>query len=334
MGLLDELAFVEILKTVENFLIRRFVCNVPTDRLKGIFPSLYNQAKLNPSPLSESVKKVLETKGYPTDIEFRHGLTTAKFYGAGDRAKKTKLILETIEESYKHKEQVSFEKMNLSIEHIMPQTLTAEWEEHLGEEGKAEYPVYLHSLGNLTLTAYNSELANDSFYAKKKMLGDSHLEINKYFNDKDCWTIKEIEERTQSLADLILKIWPFFGYESSTENIHDVSGLLPRSLEIVGQKIAVRSWIDVLENTLNVIADLDPERFQQLASDSPKLIGPDKSQFNEFRVLKNGMFIEVQLSAAAIRRYCIHAVESIDLTAENWIIKMKEEPEYTMGYLF
>ncbi|MDI6800548.1 MAG: DUF262 domain-containing protein [Thermodesulfovibrionales bacterium] len=125
--------FSNILKTIENFLIRRFICNVPTHGLNKIFPALYRNIKnKGVSTLFEGLQKELQTRGYPKDIEFKSRLIDAKLYGAGDRAIKTKLILESIEESYGHKEQVSFD--TLSIEHIMPQTLTEYWQNHLGED--------------------------------------------------------------------------------------------------------------------------------------------------------------------------------------------------------
>lgn len=73
-----------------------------------------------------------------------------------------------MEESFGHKEKVSFE--NLTIEHIMPQRLNEWWKNHLGEDYEITHELLLHSLGNLTLTAYNSELSNDSFINKQKEL--------------------------------------------------------------------------------------------------------------------------------------------------------------------
>jgi len=125
---------------------------------------------------AESVKAALQTKGYPKDAEFRARLVDAKLYGSGDRATKTKLILEALEESYHHKEAVPFE--TLSIEHVMPQTLTEYWQNHLGDDWQATYELLLHTLGNLTLTAYNSELSNDTWEMKKELLSKSHLELN------------------------------------------------------------------------------------------------------------------------------------------------------------
>jgi uncharacterized protein with ParB-like and HNH nuclease domain len=125
-GIIDKNGFVTILKTLENYLIRRFVCNIATNQLNKIFSSVYPliQSKYLDN-IVEGFKIILQGKGYPKDNEFLLRFRETKFYGGGDRIVKTKLILETIEGSYKHKEEVSFE--NLTIEHIMPQTLSEWW---------------------------------------------------------------------------------------------------------------------------------------------------------------------------------------------------------------
>ena len=133
--------FVTILRTLENFLIRRFVCNVPTNALNKIFPTVYSQIKaIYPNNIVEGFKSVLQSKGYPKDNEFFLRFKETKFYGAGDRQIKTKLILETLEENFSHKEEVPF--INLTIEHIMPQTLSEWWQQHIGIDWEETHDLY------------------------------------------------------------------------------------------------------------------------------------------------------------------------------------------------
>ncbi|MFN8458890.1 MAG: DUF262 domain-containing protein [Anaerolineae bacterium] len=97
--------FAKVLKMVENFVVRRYVCNVPTSQLNKIFPLVYGQAQLKDSSnLVEGVRSILQTRSYPRDAEFKTRLMEAKLYGLGERAIKTKLILETLETAYQHKE--------------------------------------------------------------------------------------------------------------------------------------------------------------------------------------------------------------------------------------
>lgn len=319
-GELTRSDFVEILKTLENYLIRRFVCNVPTNQLNKIFPALYPliQSKYSDNPI-EGFKITLQGKGYPKDNEFFLRFCETKFYGGGDRVAKTKLILETIEESFNHKEEVPFK--SLTVEHIMPQTLSEWWQEHLGEGWDETHDLYLHTIGNLTLTAYNAELSNDDLETKKKTLNESHLEINKYFTDITKWTRVEIERRAETLAKKALNIWSYFGQEnSSATDLQEVTGTTPTRLRILGQYFPVESWRDVMEKTLNVIADLEPGKFEVIAHNFSRYVGKDKNKFRAIRQLENAYFIEVNLSAQSIQKLCYQAMETIELTSDEWAV--------------
>ncbi len=315
--------FVSILKTLENFLIRRFVCNIATNQLNKIFPTIYPliQAKYSDN-MVEGLKTILQTKGYPKDNEFYSRFKDAKFYGGGDRVIKTKLMLETIEESFAHKESVTFD--NLTIEHVMPQTLSNWWQKELGEDWDETHELYLHTIGNLTLTAYNTELSNDDFTTKKVTLKDSHLELNKYFTSIESWTRKEIEKRAEILAKSAVENWSYFGQENSVaSDIQGVTGTTPVCLKILGQKFEVKSWRDVLEQTLNVIADLEPEKFEILAQNFSRYLGKDKNEFRAIRQLQNEYYFEVNLSAQNIQKLCFHAMETIELTSDEWEVELR-----------
>jgi uncharacterized protein with ParB-like and HNH nuclease domain len=229
--------FLDILNVIENFIIRRFVCNVPTDRLKSIFPPLYSQIQeRHPQDFQYGVRTELQSKGYRKDIEFSSRLMDGKLYGPGERALKTKLILETIDRSYGHKEAVSLN--DLTIEHVMPQTLTEWWQKHLGDEWEEVHELHLHNIGNLTLTAYNPDLSNDSFQNKKDHLATSHVELNRYFRDMTSWTKEDIEKRSKLLAETALRDMAIFrrrrsGAEGAREcNRHDAATRMDFGSEI------------------------------------------------------------------------------------------------------
>ena len=313
--------FVSILKTLENYLIRRFICNVPTNQLNKIFPVLYSQIRSKGfNGFVENLQEYLKNKGYPKNNEFYLRFKEAKFYGAGDRQVKTKLILETIEDNFAHIETVHFE--NLTIEHIMPQALSEWWQNHIGENWEEIHSLFLHTIGNLTLTAYNSELSNDSFDLKKQRYKESHLELNKYFNEVIRWTETEIEIRADILSKEAIKIWPFFGKEvSSNISVTDVTGKTPQLLKILGQSISVESWRDVMEHTFNTIAYLEPAKFEIIANNYPKFVGKEKDKFRDVRQLQNNYYIEVNLNAQSIQKICSQAIETIELTEEDWKIE-------------
>lgn len=322
-GSIDKDGFIAILKTLENYLIRRFVCSIPTNQLNKIFPTIYPLIQSKHSDnIIEGFKIILQSKGYPKDNEFFLRFRETKFYGGGDRVVKTKLILETMESSFNHKEAVPFD--NLTVEHVMPQTLSEWWQNHLGEDWDETHDLYLHTIGNLTLTAYNTELSNDDFPTKKQKLNESHLEINKYFTDISEWTRKEIENRAENLAKKALDNWGYFGQENSTPtDIQEVTGTTPIGLKILGQHLDVKSWRDVMEQTLNVIADLEPEKFEVIAHNFPRYVGKDKNKFRGIRQLQNDYYIEVNLSAQSIQKLCYQAMETIELTTDEWEVSVR-----------
>ena len=320
LGMLSEEYFTEILKVIENFMVRRFVCNVPTNQLNKIFPTLYIQAKkYDSNNLLNGVKKALQTKGYPKDAQFQERLTDVKLYGSAERADKAKLILSSLEESFGHKEQINFD--TLSIEHVMPQTLSQWWQEHLGDEWEETHELFLHSLGNLTLTGYNPELSNSDFYFKRKLFCESHLKLNEYFATVERWDRDAIEGRSAVTADMALKVWPYFGDDSDKQVKDGFTGTKPTKLQILGQEFEVKSWRDVMEQLLNTIADLEPEKFLEIIKNFPHFIGSDESRFHSVRQLNNGVYMEVNRSANVINRFCIQAAETIGLTSEDWNVE-------------
>jgi uncharacterized protein with ParB-like and HNH nuclease domain len=198
--------FAAVLDCLETFLLRRFVCGVATSGLNRVFPQLYGQA-IQIGGLVDGVRTILADKNFPRDQQFREHFGTAKIYG-GDRSPKARLILDRIEVAYGHKEQVDLGP--LTIEHVMPRTPTEWWQRHLGEDWEAVHAEWLDTVGNLTLTGYNSEMSNGDFDSKRVHLQESHCELNRHFIDVETWDEQAIARRGEILADQALKIWPDF----------------------------------------------------------------------------------------------------------------------------
>ena len=74
---------------------------------------------------------------------------------------------------------------------------------------------------------------------------------------------------------------------------------------------------------MNTIADLEPEKFEQIIQQFPRMIGRDKNRFRAVRELKNGAFIEVNLSAKSIQGFCFQAFEAVELTADDWNVETR-----------
>jgi hypothetical protein len=173
--------------------------------------------------------------------------------------------------------------------------------------------------------AYNGELSNNDFLVKQTHLQNSHLELNKYFHDKNSWLREDIEERAEYLAEIALQIWSYFGDELAVSpQSSNLTGSSPKLLKIFGQEYSVKTWRDVLEITLNAIIDVEPDRFKDIMQQFPRFVGWDEKDFRGTRKLQNGAFVEVNLSAKDINTFCLKAIETAELSVEEWRIETAE----------
>lgn len=318
---LDQNEFIQIIKTIENYVLRRSVCKIPTNALNKIFPSLFEQALRDKeeTQLSLAVQKILSSKDYPNDEEFKENiLRSSDFYKSGNNTR-TKIIFESIEESFKHNEMVEISE--LTIEHIMPQRLTNWWKEHLGNEWETIHESLINNIGNLTLTGDNSQLAQCSFPDKKRLIKErSHLQINRLFDEYDSWTDKDIYRRAEWISKKLLEIWPYFG-KGKKAHSETVTFTRPVKLSILGKTFFPETWIGVFRQTLLSIFEEEPEVFDELTEQFPSLISSTKLQ-SDFKEIKEGIgiFHKCKLSAEDIYRSCkqitLHVHEEIGLSTK------------------
>ncbi len=206
----DEMA--EILLNLESFLVRRLLVGVSTKNLNRIFVQIVAQLRQMDPPMLDAVRYQLSTerKFWASDEEVRAAAKLRPFYYYG-RAEQRRMVLERLEESYGHRELAELSTLSLSVEHILPQGLSAEWIAeltHAGDDAEAVHRELVHTLGNLTLTAYNSELSNKPFERKQQMYGDSHLSLNQHLVAQPRWGRHEILARADELAERAISIWP------------------------------------------------------------------------------------------------------------------------------
>jgi len=206
----DEMATA--LLNVESFLVRRFLVGASGKNLNNIVAALMTSLLAEETPILDVVRAQLSgaRKNWASDEEVRIAAESRPLYYYG-RAEQRRMILERLEEAFAHKEQGSLANLALSVEHVMPQTLSAEWIVELSEldsDPERTHRELVHTLGNLTLTGYNAELSNNPFERKQQIYGDSHLSLNKSLQQQTRWGRVEITKRAQELADLAISIWP------------------------------------------------------------------------------------------------------------------------------
>lgn len=203
--------FKKILQVVISYLWRRAICEIPTNSLSKTFATLY-QAVDKDDYVNSVIKAFVfksSYKRFPSDYEVREKLQTKDIYHFRLR----KYLLEALE-NYYHKEPIDLNTANYTIEHIMPQNIehNLSWQQMLGEDWQEVHSLYLHSLGNLTITGYNAEMSNKSFVEKvngESGFKHSHLKLNESIAQSDVWNKKAIQRRTNILTDIILKIWKY-----------------------------------------------------------------------------------------------------------------------------
>lgn len=195
---------VDCLEALESFYVRRMACGVPTNALNKIALELCLHLPEVPTNIWVREKLAQGSGGrrWPQDEEFQEFLVKQSIY---TRSKLARYMLIALEESYEHKEPV--DTTTASIEHIMPQTLNDKWKEDLGPSHLEIHERWIDTLGNLTLTGYNSELGNDPFAVKTQKLENTHFEMTKPILEKESWGVEEIKERASSLARKATARW-------------------------------------------------------------------------------------------------------------------------------
>lgn len=218
-GALTRDDLLAILSTLESYLFRRSVCDCATNSLQKFFSSLI--ARL--ARVCDEKRNYLQAlqayllgeagtaRRFPTDAEFLDKLRTRDAY----HFRRSLYLLSRLENSYHPKDERDFSNGQYTIEHIMPQNALAhpEWRGMLGEVDEEEFEHLLHNLGNLTLTAYNSELSDGTFQQKKERAAGGYdnefISISADLHDATEWTPASIEARGKRLAQRALEVWAF-----------------------------------------------------------------------------------------------------------------------------
>lgn len=207
--LLSEAEFFEIIRLCTSYVFRRSICDIPPNSLNKTFSTLKNEIRTDDYLNSIKAFFVLrdDYKVFPNDEKFTAAFLTKDIYNMRSR----NFILRQLE-NFGNKAPIRIE--NYTIEHIMPQNsnLSTEWRTMLGANWKEIQKTYLHTIGNLTLTAYNSEMSDRPFMEKMDMEGgfkESALRLNGYVVKQTQWNENTIQQRARLLAEKATHIWPF-----------------------------------------------------------------------------------------------------------------------------
>jgi len=200
---------------IESFVFRRAICGEQTRGYWQVFASL--AYKLDPDSPLESLQvefaRLRDNYRYPSNTEFRKALMERDLYGL-------RVCLHLLEQLENYGSNEPTDVSSYSIEHVLPQNenLPKKWREMLGPDWSDIQSTWLHRLGNLTLTGYNSTYSDRPFLEKKTISGgfeESSVRLNKYIREQDEWTAAQMEKRGKHLAKRAVTIWPALKVDSS-----------------------------------------------------------------------------------------------------------------------
>jgi|694.fasta_scaffold31942_2 predicted transport protein len=200
--------FKRALAVIESYVFRRAICGEQTRSYWQVFANLAYDIgdELPLTDLEVAIARFRDAYRFPSDIDFRRELLTRELYGL----RVCNYLLERLEN---HGSREPTDTSMYSIEHILPQNerLPEPWQKMLGDDWKKVQATWVHRLGNLTLTGYNSTYSDRPFEEKKTIPGgfnDCSVRLSKFAREQPQWTAVEIEKRGELLADRALKIWP------------------------------------------------------------------------------------------------------------------------------
>ena len=220
-GIVPLADMIRIVEILESYLLRRTVCGMWANALNKIFAIAYSELRrlrTSDQPYPEILIHLLRRRDdssgrFPDDEEFREELETRNIYRMrGENRAYLFECLENLESKDTRDIARRVETGELTIEHIMPQSLTAKWREELGPDAEEIHATLLNRLGNLTVTAYNSSYSNAPFADKllaDNGLVDSPYRLNTYVKQQAVWGSEQIRERTRMLADAALGFWEY-----------------------------------------------------------------------------------------------------------------------------
>ena len=302
---LDEDERYTVLDVVENYWARRIICNYPANALQKMFAVLHNEIlkiyKLHQKreqeltlPYSEILKYVLlkkqGTASFPLDTEVKDQFPTRQIYRIPSSYRS--FLFERMEnENSPEANDTIVDKMNkgdITIEHIMPQSLTPQWKQALGNNWEEIHTVYLHTFANLTLTGFNFSYSNHSFQEKKEGYIDrkgnkidgfdnSAFRLSNYLKHCTKWTLDELKERQQILLDNFLRLWPMITTEYvPLEKEYELVSFDDDEFELTGRTILgfryreerhqVVTWKDMIEQVCKLMYNENPSTMAYLAS--------------------------------------------------------------------
>lgn len=289
-NVIDEKELERVLRFLLNYSIRRLICEVGSNSLRGLYKTLYARVFARPEnkqhyydAIVSFFQQLTSRDALPDDNTFIQALKQNNLYRKNALCK---LLLAAIENQ--GKEQLIID--NLTIEHIMPQNknLSTAWQKMLGEDvWQNVQEKYLHTLGNLTLTAYNSELGDKPFDVKQQELDDVKTKVVILYSDVKgltVWNADTIEKRANRLADTIVKLYPIEQPEQvisfadpryqeyTCEDPDTATYKAPNYYVLQGERVNTTNFAEMLRSVISRLYEQDKTIIEDMARKNEKIL--------------------------------------------------------------
>ena len=285
--IIDQQELGKILNLLLSYSIRRLICEIGSNSLRGLYKTLYSRIFARPEhkahyydAIVSFLQQMTSRDAIPSDADFALALRERNLYRKNALCK---YLLAAIENQGKEKIVTD----NLTIEHIMPQNrnLSTAWQKMLGDDWESVREHYLHTLGNLTLTGYNSELGDRPFDEKQTMLAEAVTHITVLYSDvkdKTVWNADTIEARAQRLSGMIMKLFPI---EQPVQKIefrdprytlytvvdpHNATYKYVNYYELLGERVNVDSFAFMVRSVARKLYDRDSSVIEAMARNHEK----------------------------------------------------------------
>ncbi|WP_316202036.1 MULTISPECIES: DUF262 and DUF1524 domain-containing protein [unclassified Bradyrhizobium] len=275
-GSLVESDFVRAVELLDSYVFRRAICGEQTRGYWQVFANL--AYRIDPSRPLESllVGLALQRDAYrfPDNEEFRNALEERDIYGK-------RVCFDLLDRLENNRNREPTDTSGYSIEHVMPQNpkLSLEWRKMLGDNWREIQRQWVHRLGNLTLTGYNSTYSDRPFAEKKTIRGgfeESSVRLNRFIRDQSVWTSEEMEKRGKKLATEALSIWPSLTVDQRLVDIAREKEMRAQSLQQDVGKIPMTQHAKYLFDVLRTkLKEIDNNIIELAEDRSISYHGPD-----------------------------------------------------------
>lgn len=265
---------------IEGYYARRIICSLPSSSYIATFATLHKQVvqlmQQTGAPEHVSYVEVLkyvllqkqDNEAFPRDEMVKCDFKTRQVYKIQKRARTFLLErMENRDSKETHPVVRLMAENQISVEHIMPQKLSPKWKAELGEDWERIYTQYLHTMANLTLTAYNSTYSNSTFAEKRDMdhgFKDSIFRLNQSLAQLSQWTEQELLARQQQLLEVFFKLWPMPDTHfrpdvvevrnvSLADDKHSLSGQKIQAFYWQGTRYKVNSWVEMIKQMCQLL---------------------------------------------------------------------------------